>query len=106
MTKRLKTQAFFAPLSSSLTAEAQGRLDALAREAKRHALRTIVVGFVQETRSTNNEASLSALRARAVADYLRSKGLKGRFNVRGRGIAGPDGSARRVNVTVTYRVGC
>jgi len=66
------------------------------------AQKVVVIGFVQPTSSTANDRSLSTRRARVVAKYLRSLGLKGRYRVRGDGAARDSGaSARRVVVTVT-----
>jgi outer membrane protein OmpA-like peptidoglycan-associated protein len=46
---------------------------------------------------------LSTRRANNVADFLRSLGVKGEFDVRGSGVASQKGAtARRVNVSVTY----
>ena len=53
---------------------------------------------------TSNDEALSTERARAVASYLRSLGLKGAYTVRGNGVAEqPGAKARRVGVTVEYR---
>jgi hypothetical protein len=43
---------------------------------------------------------LSSLRARNVAAYLRSQGLKGSYAIRGIGVEGQGDPARRVQVTV------
>ena len=66
----------------------------------------VVVGFVPQTTSTNNDQSLSTRRAQNVAAYLKGRGLPGSYQVRGDGIAGPGNDARRVNVTVAYLAGC
>jgi len=86
--------------------EGKAKLNALVKRAKRNGMRTVAIGFVQETPSTSNDQSLSTQRARNVAAYLRSRGLSGAYVVRGDGIAGPGATARRVNVTVTYQAGC
>lgn len=63
-----------------------------------------VVGYVQPTTTTENDQSLSTRRARKVARFLRSLGLTGVYLVRGDGVAQEYGAtARRVNVTVSYR---
>ena len=56
--------------------------------------------------TTSNDDSLSTQRARNVASYLRDRGLKGAYVVRGNGVAGSGDAARRVNVKVTYQSGC
>lgn len=106
VSRRASARVFFAPLSPVISAQGRRALDALARKAGRSGRQAVVVGFVQQTSSTGNDQSLSTRRARAVAAYLKSKGVKGAYAVRGDGIAGPGNDARRSNVTITYRPGC
>lgn len=101
-----KAKVSFAPLSPVISAAGKKQLNALARKATKHGVRTVVVGFVQRTSSTGNDRSLSTLRARNVAAYLRGRGLTGAYVIRGDGVAGSGDAARRVNVTVTYQTGC
>jgi uncharacterized repeat protein (TIGR02543 family) len=104
-----KAKVFFAPLSPVISDQGKRALDALAKKVGRSGKagkRAVVVGFVQQTSSTRNDDSLSTRRARAVAAYLKSKGVKGLYQVRGEGIAGPGNDARRVNVDINYRPGC
>jgi outer membrane protein OmpA-like peptidoglycan-associated protein len=65
---------------------------------------TVVIGYVQGTSITTNDRTLSDERAQVVARYLKDRGVKGRFTVRGDGVAPEAGAtARRVRVTITYR---
>ncbi|MBU6148540.1 MAG: OmpA family protein, partial [Actinomycetales bacterium] len=64
-------QVFFAPMSPELTAQGRRALDALVRKAGKAGQRAVVVGFVQQTSSTNNDQSLSTRRAQNVAAYLK-----------------------------------
>ena len=105
-TKTEKGNVFFEPLSTVISPQGQATLNAMVRKARKQGVRTVVVGFVQETATTSNDDSLSTLRARNVASYLRERGLKGAYSVRGDGVAGSGDSARRVNVSVTYQSGC
>ena len=105
-TKTKKGTVFFEPLSTVISPQGQATLNALVRKARKQGVRTVVVGFVQETATTSNDDSLSTRRARNVASYLRERGLKGAHSVRGNGVAGPGDSARRVNVSVSYQSGC
>jgi len=106
VTKSERASVFFDPMSPVISPQGKAKLDALVKRAKRNGMRTVAIGFVQETPSTSNDQSLSTQRARNVAAYLRSRGLAGAYVVRGDGIAGPGATARRVNVTVTYQAGC
>jgi outer membrane protein OmpA-like peptidoglycan-associated protein len=97
-----RARVLFAPLSAELSATARATLAALVERTPGTAQKVVVIGFVQPTSSTENDRSLSTRRAGAVANYLRSLGLKGRYRVRGDGAAREAGAtARRVVVTVS-----
>ena len=106
VTKSERATVFFDPMSPVISPEGKAKLDVLVKRATRNGVRTVAIGFVQETPTTSNDQSLSTQRARNVAAYLRSRGLAGAYVVRGDGIAGPGATARRVNVTVSYQSGC
>lgn len=96
---------YFAAGSSRLTLQAQRSLTQLARSIPKSAkgVRVNVTGFVQPTSYSGNDKSLSTARARAVSQYLRTRGLSGTYTVSGKGKAlqrGP--SARRVVSVVAY----
>jgi len=98
-----RATVYFAPLSTELTPASKTSLDRVARKAGAKATVTVVIGYVQGTNSTANDQALSSQRAKVVATYLRGKGVKGRYSVRGNGIAPePGDKARRVQVTITY----
>jgi outer membrane protein OmpA-like peptidoglycan-associated protein len=105
-TKAEKGNVFFEPLLTVISPQGEATLNAIVRKAKKQGVRTVVLGFVQETSTTSNDDSLSTQRARAVAAYLRDRGLKGAYSIRGNGVAGTGDAARRVNVNVTYQSGC
>lgn len=66
-------------------------------------VRNVVLGFVQPTSVMSNDRSLSTQRAKNVAAFLRSRGLKGTYVISGKGRAVERTAiARRVVVTVTY----
>lgn len=98
-----KATVLFAPLSAEITKAGKAKLNRLARKAGASATATIVIGYVQGTMTTSNDQSLSDQRAAAVASYLRSQGVKGRFTVRGDRVAPERGAAaRKVTATITY----
>jgi len=103
---KVSAQGFFAPLWPELSAQGKRALDALVKRAGRSGQRAVVVGFVQQTRSTSNDQSLSTRRAQNVAAYLKGRGMPGSYQVRGDGVACPGNQARRVNVSIAYRPGC
>jgi outer membrane protein OmpA-like peptidoglycan-associated protein len=95
---------YFESLSSVLTDEGMSTLKTLVKKTGKKGVRTVSIGYVQGTTITANDEALSTQRAKNVAAYLKKLGLKGRFVVRGDGIAKESGAlARRVNVTVTYQ---
>lgn len=101
--KRAKAVVQFSPLSARLDSAARTALRSLVRTSGSSAKVTSIVGFVQPTVTTVNDVQLSTRRARAVSDYLRAQGLRGRVVVRGKGAAaGAGAEARRVNVVVAY----
>jgi outer membrane protein OmpA-like peptidoglycan-associated protein len=103
-TGQARTKVYFAPLSAELTSTSKAALNKVAAKVNGKATATVVLGYVQGTNSTANDQALSTRRARVVAAYLRSQGVKGRFVIRGNGIAPePGDTARRVQVTITYR---
>jgi outer membrane protein OmpA-like peptidoglycan-associated protein len=95
---------YFDALSPVLTAEGKSELKALVKKTGKNVVSVRSVGFVQRSGSSVNDQSLSEHRARAVAAYLKSLGVKGAFTVRGDGVAKEPGAiARRVEVGITYR---
>jgi outer membrane protein OmpA-like peptidoglycan-associated protein len=102
--RQARAKVSFAALSSQLDASAKARLRALAAKVKSGAVKSVVVGYVEPTASATNDLTLSTARARAVAEYLKGRGVAGVFVVSGEGRATEAGAAgRRVEVVVTYR---
>ena len=101
--KRATAKVYFESLSSVLTEEGMSTLKTLVKKTGKKGVRTVSIGYVQGTTITSNDEALSTQRAKNVAAYLKKLGLKGRFVVRGDGIAKESGpTARRVNISVTY----
>lgn len=101
--KNAAAKVYFESLSSVLTHEGMTTLKALVMKTGKKGVRTVSIGYVQGTTITSNDEALSTQRAKNVAAYLKKLGLKGRFVVRGDGIAKESGpTARRVNISVTY----
>jgi outer membrane protein OmpA-like peptidoglycan-associated protein len=99
-----KATVLFNALSAKLTPAAKKELRAVAKGRAGSAIRTLVVGYVQANDTTANDETLSTQRARSVARYLRSIGVKGAIVTRGQGVAKEQGAAaRKAVVTLTYR---
>jgi outer membrane protein OmpA-like peptidoglycan-associated protein len=101
--KVARATVFFDALSAHLTGTAKSSLKALAKGRAATATKSVVVGYVQDSGLTSNNQTLSTQRAKAIAAYLRSLGLKGTVTTRGDGVAKETGSAgRKAVVTIRY----
>lgn len=103
--KRTTAVTYFSANSSQLTNAAKRSLDAFVRGVPKAAkgVRVSVTGFVQPTMFTGNDRALSGARAKAVASYLRARGLAGVYAVSGKGRALQQGApARRVVSVVAF----
>lgn len=104
-TKSAKASVYFASMSPTLTDTGKATLKKVVRKTGKDVVKVVSIGFVQPTSSTGNDQSLSTARAKNVAAYLKSLGVKGQYVVRGDGRAKQTGAtARRVEVTITYPV--
>lgn len=95
----------FKSKSSVITARGRKVLNALVRQVGTSSNRTVVVGLVKRN-PARSDRSLSTKRARAVAAYLKSRGVTGAYRVSGGRTVGKVNAARRVTVTITYQPGC
>ncbi len=105
VSRQATRRVLFNSMSPVISAQGRKALNALARQAGTSGKRTVVVGFVNRN-SPSSDRSLSTKRARAVAKYLKSRGVTGSYQVRVDRISGKGNRALRVNVTVTYQPGC
>ena len=60
------------------------------------------MGYVQESSTRSNDDSLSKARARVVAAFLRTLGVKGEYSIRGNGVGGTSVSDRKVVAAISY----
>lgn len=105
--KVLTAKVYFKPNSAWLTANARKTLKSLASKvAKGYTeLKVGVVGFVYHYDTKAANARVSTARAKNVSALLKKYGLKGLFVAVGKGRAiETDKTARRVEVTITYKV--
>lgn len=98
-----KVVVTFAPFSAHLDAQARKELRRLVAKVGPRAKTALVMGYVQGTSYTANDLQLSAQRARAVADFMRAQGFRGRVVHRGEGVSDlPGAGGRRVVATISY----
>jgi outer membrane protein OmpA-like peptidoglycan-associated protein len=101
--RTVKATVYFDALSPALTSSAKASLRALVKGRAAKATRTLVVGYVQDSGLASNNQTLSSQRAKTIAAYLRSLGLKGAVVTRGDGVATESGAAgRKAVVTIRY----
>lgn len=92
-----RAKVYFGVLSSVLDASAKATLRQLAAKVARGAVRSVVVGSVQPTSTSGNDRALSSTRAAAVAEFMRSRGVRGIYVVRGDGQATQAGEQQFVD---------
>jgi uncharacterized repeat protein (TIGR02543 family) len=98
-----KATVYFAPLSATLNAASKKSLQSVVKKTGKKVNTAVVVGFVQPVGPQDNDQSLSTARARTVAAYLKSLGMRGTFKVKGDGRAEESGAqARRVDIRITF----
>jgi outer membrane protein OmpA-like peptidoglycan-associated protein len=98
-----RTTVFFDALSARLSSTAKASLKALVKGRGASATRSVVVGYVQPAGTSSNDKALSTQRAKAIAAYLRSLGLKGTVTTRGDGVAKESGAAgRKAVIAIRY----
>ncbi len=101
--RTVKAMVYFDALSAELTSTAKASLKELVKGRAASATRTLVLGYVQDSGLTSNNQTLSSQRAKTIAAYLRSLGLKGAVVTRGDGVARESGAAgRKAVVTIRY----
>jgi len=88
--------------SARLSAAAKKQLTSLARRAGATASAGMVVGYVQRDGNYAKNQKLSAQRARAVARFLSSHGVKGTLVTHGNGALSVNDTARKAVVTLRY----
>ena len=100
------TTIYFDAGSAALTSESRATLSAFFTSIPRTSwiLSVRVLGYVQRSASSHNDVTLARSRATAAAGFLHGQGLQGAYSIVPVGIFGDTSSARRVVVTVTYRV--
>ena len=106
VSRKASVRVVFKPKSSALSARDRKVLNALAKRAGTSSNHAVVVKFAQKKSPTKKERTIAARQARSVAAYLKSKGVKGSYVIRGEQTAGSGKGARRVTITTTYRTGC
>jgi outer membrane protein OmpA-like peptidoglycan-associated protein len=101
--RTVRATVYFDALSAELTSTAKASLKELVKGRAASATRTLVLGYVQDSGLASNNQTLSSQRAKTIAAYLRSLGLKGAVVTRGDGVARESGAAgRKAVVTIRY----
>ena len=100
---QVATRVYFGLRSSFLTEDAKSALKAAVRKVPKNMnFSVVVVGMVQHSENVANIEPLSSRRADVVRAYLRTLGIKGKYEVRIGGVVGKTATARRAMASITY----
>jgi len=97
-----RATVYFLSGSTALNTAAQATMLALALTVGAKSGTGIVIGYVLRDNSMSNDTDLSMARARTIARYLRSHGVKARLATRGNGALTAQDTARKATVTIGY----
>ena len=95
-------RVLFPKANATLAPAEKADLRLLARTIGSSAVSVEAWGYVQKSDSSANDKALSKSRAKAVASFLRSLGLRGKYIVRGLGAGGSKVKDRKVVLTVKH----
>lgn len=99
----IKKKVYFAPGSAKLTKAAKKTLNKIAKDYK-SGVSIDINGYVQKAGTSSNNKALSKARAKAVAKYLKSKGITATITYSGNGLPSSKKTAtkaRRATVIIT-----
>lgn len=100
---QVATRVYFGLRSSFLTEDAKSALKAAVRKVPKNMnFSVVVVGMVQHSENVANIEPLSSRRADVVRAYLRTLGIKGKYEVRIGGVVGKTATARRAMASISY----
>ena len=100
---QITKKIYFEPMSSKLTSASKKALRKIARDYK-YCSSIKLNGYVQKSADSSNDAKLSRARAKAVAKYLKAKGVTGRVTFSGNGA--PESQAAKAKARrVTIKIG-
>ena len=100
--KVAKATVTFSSGSAWLSAKATATLAALAKKVGAKATAGLVLGYVQPYGKGSTSPALALQRAKAIAKYLASHGVKAPVTTRGDGSLPAGENARKASVTIQY----
>jgi outer membrane protein OmpA-like peptidoglycan-associated protein len=98
-----KLSVYFSLGSSKLTEFQKSRLLSFIGNLAPKVIDGLVIGFVQRSSSKGKDMALSLARARVVAKFLSSHGVKASLQVKGMGVLNSSAAARVVGLTLRYK---
>lgn len=106
VSRKTSARVVFTAMSHALSAQGREALNAMAQRAGTSVSHAILVRYKQRKSSTRSERAMAARQARSVVAYLRSKGVKGSYVIRGERMAGSGNRARLAITISAYGTGC
>jgi len=100
--KTVSATTYFASGSSVLSVDAKKKLLKSFGKILPKVTSGTIVGYVQRDGNHGNDQKLSTARAKSVAKYLTSKGIKVQLKIIGKGVLNSSKESRRVTVTLNY----
>jgi uncharacterized repeat protein (TIGR02543 family) len=100
--KSVSATTYFASGSSVLSVDAKKKLLKSFGKILPKVTSGTIVGYVQRDGNHGNDQKLSTARAKSVAKYLTSKGIKVQLKIIGKGVLNSSKESRRVTVTLNY----
>ena len=100
--KTVKATVSFKARSSKLSTAEKRKLRSIAKKYNTKITGGTIVGYVQRDSTRANDNKLSAARARVIAKYLASQGVKVSLVTQGKGVLSSSVSARKSMITLNY----
>jgi outer membrane protein OmpA-like peptidoglycan-associated protein len=100
--KTVSATTYFASGSSVLSTDSKKKLLNSFGKILPKVTSGMVVGYVQSDGNHGNDQKLSTARAKSVAKYLTSMGIKVQLKIIGKGVLNSSKESRRVTVTLNY----
>jgi len=98
-----KLSVQFSPGSFKLSEQQKSRLLIFIGDLEPKVIDGLVYGFVQKSSNSGNDMALSLARARVVAKFLSSHGVKASLQVMGTGVLNSSAAARVARITLRYK---
>jgi outer membrane protein OmpA-like peptidoglycan-associated protein len=98
----IKLSVNFSAGSSKLSIVQKAKILLFVNKVKPKIVDGIVIGYVQRTKKTSNDKTLSAARAQVIAKFLAANGVKVPLLTQGSGVLNGSNAARMSTISLRY----